>query len=89
MVDEKQQLIDDADTINNFLENESVRRVFRAYDYHLFTAWKQATTPAEREQIYAKASAFDGIAVALRAVVDSGKRETHDMDPATATDLVL
>jgi hypothetical protein len=89
VIDEKQQLIDDADTINNFLENESVRRVFRAYDYHLFTVWKQAATPAEREAINAKASAFDGIAVALRAVVDSGKRETHDLDPDNATDLVL
>ena len=89
MEDQKQQLIDDADTINNFLENESVRRVFRAYDYHLFTLWKQAPTPAEREQIYAKASAFDGFAVALRQVVDSGKRETHDLDPANRPSLVL
>jgi len=89
MVDEKQQLIDDAVTIDSFLENESVRRVFRAYDYHLFQQWKAAATPAEREEVFAKASAFDGFAVALRAVVDSGKRETHDMDPANRTDLVL
>lgn len=89
MEDKKQQLIDDADAINNFIENSSVKRVFRAYDQFLFEQWKQAGTPAEREEIYAKASAFDGIAAALRAVVDSGKRETHDLDPSNAAALVL
>lgn len=89
MDDPKQQLIDDAAKIAEFLENDSIRRVFRAYDQHLFTAWKQAATPAQREEIYAKASAFDGIAAALRIVVDSGIRETHELDPENRTDLVL
>ena len=89
MIDQKQQTIDDGVVLEGFLENESVKRVFRAYDYFLFTAWKQAETPAEREQLYAKASAFDGLAAALRAVVDSGKRETHELDPANRLPIVL
>lgn len=85
-----EQLINDAETINNFLGNESIRRVFQAYDEFLYKQWKHAFTPAQREEIYAKASAFDGFADALRAIVDSGKRETHDLEAeerANRTDL--
>lgn len=81
-IDPKQQLIDDADAINNFLEHEGVKRVFRAYDEVLWTQWKQSNDPAVRERLFAQARAFDDLGAGLRRVVASGKRETHELDPA-------
>ncbi len=91
MTDLKEQAIRDADVIASFLGNESIKRVFVAWDAVLWRRWKEAPSPAEREELHAEARAFDHLAECLRAVVATGERDKHELEldeRANATDLV-
>jgi hypothetical protein len=65
--------------IKGFLENETVQAVFKSLELSYFEAWKRATDPAEREQLHARASAFDDLRDSFKAVVASGERATHEL----------
>lgn len=82
-----EQIVRDAEEVNRFLENETIKRVFRSYDEVLWRKWKESDTPADREALHARARAFDDLARGLRAVVDSGKRETHELERANRPDI--
>lgn len=81
-MDAMEQRIRDAEEVGRFLANESVKRVFQAYEELLFRRWRAATDPAERESLHAQVCAFDGLAASLKAVVDSGERDIHDLERA-------
>lgn len=65
--------------IKAFLENVTVKAVLQGLELSYFQAFKAAGTPAEREQIHARASAFDDLRDSLLAVVSSGERATHEL----------
>lgn len=65
--------------IRAFLNTEAVQAVFKSLEVSYYEAWKQATSPAERETIHAQASAFDALKESFRAVVASGDRATLDL----------
>ncbi len=65
--------------IHGFLENETVRGILNGLELSYYTAWKQAATPTEREQLFATVSAFDDLMSTFRAVVASGERATHEL----------
>ena len=80
MIDWKEQAIRDAETVDSFLKQEAIQRVFAAYGKLLWEKWKDAPDPAAREAIHAQACAFDTLADGLRAVVASGERETFELE---------
>lgn len=65
--------------IGAFLNDDMVQAIFTSLHLSYFEAWKQATDPAQREQIHATASAFDSLQESLRAVVASGERANLDL----------
>ncbi len=65
--------------IDQLLKDPTVTAVMNGLELSYYTAWKGAVTPTDREQIYSQVSAFDALREALRAVVISGERATHDL----------
>lgn len=74
--------------IQGFLRNEAVQAVFKSLELSYFRAWKDAQTPAEREVVHARASAFDDLRAVMQGIVASGEMATRQLEePSTDPDL--
>lgn len=69
--------IDEGKVLADFIEHPVVRAHLSKLEQDYFLAFKGATTPAEREAVWAKTQALSDIAVALKAGADRGKLAQH------------
>jgi hypothetical protein len=66
--------------VARFLDNETVQAVFQSLELSYYEAWKNSTSPTEREALFARVSAFDDLRSALQGVASSGDRATHELE---------
>lgn len=66
--------------VARFLRSETVQAVFQGLEISYYNAWKESTTPTEREILHARVSAFDDLKAALQGIASSGERATHELE---------
>lgn len=66
--------------VARFLRSETIQAVFHSLELSYYEAWKNSTTPTEREALFARVSAFDDLTSALQGIASSGERATHELE---------
>lgn len=67
-------------TVRAFLENTAVIDVFKSLEASYFKAWKESRDPAQREDLFTRASVLDEVKQALLRVAQSGDLATHELE---------
>lgn len=80
MSEDLETRINRGEMIDRFLKDAYVQEVFRTGEEIYYKRWKQAETPAQREEIRAEARAFDTLTVWLQGVVDDGTSAKHQLE---------
>jgi hypothetical protein len=65
--------INAGDTIDRFLNDETVKKAISSLEHGYLAEFKLSTTSEQRELIFARVSVLGDLQRALRAVVDNGK----------------
>lgn len=66
--------------VARLLGDETIQAVFKGLELSYYEAWRNSTTPTDRESLFAKVSAFDDLTTSLRAIAEAGDLATQELD---------